>query len=435
MLFDLILIVSVFMGVYYFRFGYVSSDILLFPALWLIALFVLCSFYIFGTYELDTGDSALRVMSKTGMAILVGLAIIVVINYLFANVREGLFGRGVLIGSFFIFGVIAVIYRIPFVHFFNSFRAELSWLLMVEDKDLDYIRQDIQRRGLTGQITVLTKTGAGCQGNWESIDILLNKRWSGVICALSPEVLAGPIGQTLMKAKLIGHNIIAMSKFSEQHWGAVLVHLLNPEWFIAADSFNLVHHPAGLRLKRLTDISLSTILLLVTWPLMIICMAGIAISRGPIIYTQIRTGKDGRPFKIFKFRSMVENAELNGVQWAQKNDARVTKWGKFMRLSRLDELPQLFNVFKGDMSFVGPRPERPELDQLFEPQIPYYRLRNLVRPGITGWAQVCYPYGASVEDAREKLQYDLYYIKYFSFTLDFIIILRTIRVVLFRQGR
>lgn len=155
---------------------------------------------------------------------------------------------------------------------------------------------------------------------------------------------------------------------------------------------------------------------------------------GPILYRQERVGKDGRIFEIIKFRTMVPRAEKNGAQWAKKNDPRVTKFGKILRVTRLDELPQLWNVLRGDMSFIGPRPERPEFVETLSKRIPHYNLRHLIRPGLSGWAQVNYPYGASEEDAWRKLRYDLYYLKNRSLLLDVEIVLKTIRVVISRKG-
>ncbi|MBV2167562.1 MAG: exopolysaccharide biosynthesis polyprenyl glycosylphosphotransferase [Bdellovibrio sp.] len=437
MLFDLMMLIFVIAGVYFFRFGHVSHELLLIPALWFIVFLLLVSLYVFGTYDLDTQASRFQMLTRTMLAILIGLVGVVVFNYAFAQDREGLFGRGVLIGSLVVFGGLAILYRLATVQFFNGFRSEFNWLLLIDDKNLQFFESDLGRRGLLGHITFLTEKGCGGGGgSWFELDAYLNRRWSGVICALDPQSLGSDVGQTLMRAKLAGHNVMGLSQFYELHWSKVPVYFLGPEWFIAAESFNLVHHPVGLRIKRLGDLFFSIILLSVFWPVMLFVACAIYLeSSGPIIYKQVRTGKDGRLFTIYKFRSMVNNAEKNGAQWAQANDSRMTRIGRFLRLTRLDELPQLFNVFKGDMSFIGPRPERPEFNEMLAPLIPYYNLRQLVRPGITGWAQVCYPYGASIEDAREKLQYDLFYIKYYSFLLDLIILLRTVRVVLMSKGR
>jgi lipopolysaccharide/colanic/teichoic acid biosynthesis glycosyltransferase len=157
-------------------------------------------------------------------------------------------------------------------------------------------------------------------------------------------------------------------------------------------------------------------------------------SKGPVLFIQKRMGKDEQVFHLIKLRSMHENAEMNGPVWADQNDSRMTKVGKWIRCFRIDEIPQLWNILRGEMSFIGPRPERPEFISMLEKQIPYYYLRHAVKPGLTGWAQVHYPYGASLEDAEIKLEYDLYYLKNMSLFLDFQIFLKTIGVILFRQG-
>jgi exopolysaccharide biosynthesis polyprenyl glycosylphosphotransferase len=187
--------------------------------------------------------------------------------------------------------------------------------------------------------------------------------------------------------------------------------------------------------QRLTDIVLSLALLVLTLPLMLLTAAVIRLdSRGPVLYRQVRVGLHGRPFTVLKFRSMRTDAEARGPVWAMQRDPRVTRIGSFMRLTRIDELPQLINVLRGEMSFIGPRPERPHFVEQLERVLPFYRDRALVKPGLTGWAQVNYPYGASVEDARAKLSYDLYYVKHRSLLLDLLILVATVRVVLFQRG-
>jgi sugar transferase (PEP-CTERM system associated) len=188
--------------------------------------------------------------------------------------------------------------------------------------------------------------------------------------------------------------------------------------------------------KRVFDLIVSLMLLAATSPIMLITAILIKLeSHGPVFYRQERVGQHGRPFSIFKFRSMRTDAEKDGrPQWARKNDDRITGVGRFIRRTRIDELPQVFNVFMGEMSFVGPRPERPYFVADLNRQIPYYGVRHTVKPGITGWAQVRYPYGASIEDALEKLQYDLYYVKNHSLFLDLMILTQTAQVVLLGKG-
>ncbi|NWG72387.1 MAG: exopolysaccharide biosynthesis polyprenyl glycosylphosphotransferase [Parvularculaceae bacterium] len=195
-------------------------------------------------------------------------------------------------------------------------------------------------------------------------------------------------------------------------------------------------HAAGGAGKRVFDILAATALLVFLAPLILLVALAIKLdSPGPVLYRQQRIGRGGRPFEILKFRSMTVDAEKDGVAaWAAKDDRRVTRVGRFIRKLRIDEFPQAINVIRGDMSFVGPRPERPEFVRLLEREIPNYHLRHVVRPGITGWAQVKYEYGASVEDARIKMQYDIYYLEHFSLWRDFLILLMTVRVALFGIG-
>jgi exopolysaccharide biosynthesis polyprenyl glycosylphosphotransferase len=190
--------------------------------------------------------------------------------------------------------------------------------------------------------------------------------------------------------------------------------------------------------KRWFDICASFILLMGTWPIMLITAVAIWLEDGfkaPVFFSQERVGLNGKAFRVLKFRSMSVDAEGDGkARWASKNDSRVTRVGSFIRRTRIDELPQIFNVLSGDMAFIGPRPERPEFVKQLAKKIPYYNSRHSVKPGITGWAQLCYPYGASEEDARQKLQYDLYYVKNQSLFLDFMVTFSTVEVVLFGKG-
>jgi sugar transferase (PEP-CTERM system associated) len=214
-----------------------------------------------------------------------------------------------------------------------------------------------------------------------------------------------------------------------------MLDLLQPSWLIFSDGFRY----GWLRVitKRMFDIGASGALLFFAWPVMVLAALAIVIEsggRGPIFYRQVRVGENWRLFQLIKFRSRRVDAESNGPQWATKNDSRVTRVGAFMRKTRIDELPQLFNVLKGDMSFVGPRPERPMFVEQLSQNIPFYSERHRVKPGVTGWAQICYPYGASEEDAQQKLQYDLYYVKNYSLFLDLLILLQTAEVILWGRG-
>ena len=239
----------------------------------------------------------------------------------------------------------------------------------------------------------------------------------------------------LMDCKLSGIDVIDLQTFFEREVGKIKLDALNPSWLIFSDGFSQSQFQNTL--KRSFDIAISLLLLLITWPAMLFVALAIFVEeglKGPILYRQVRVGRHWKLFNVYKFRSMRVDAEKGGAQWAQKKDPRVTRVGEFIRKVRLDELPQIFNVLKGDMSFVGPRPERPEFVTQLSEQIPYYAERHRVKPGITGWAQVCYPYGASERDSIEKLQYDLYYIKNYTLFLDFVVILQTAHEVLWGKG-
>ncbi len=238
----------------------------------------------------------------------------------------------------------------------------------------------------------------------------------------------------LLECKLAGIEIVDLPSFFERETGQIQIESLNPSWMIFSDGFQ--RSSVKDMAKRFFDIVSSSVLLLTTLPVFLITALFIWIESGsPVLYRQERVGEYGRIFKVLKFRSMRHNAEPDGVpQWAGKQDDRITRFGKIMRKLRIDELPQVFNVLKGDMSFVGPRPERPYFVQELTKKISYYSSRHTVRPGITGWAQIRYSYGASVEDALQKLQYDLYYVKNHSLFLDLIILLQTMQVILFGKG-
>lgn len=240
----------------------------------------------------------------------------------------------------------------------------------------------------------------------------------------------------LMECRIDGIEVCDIQLFMEREACKIDVDLLRPSWIVFADGFNT--SPTRALTKRSFDLLSSLLLLSVTWPFMLIAaLAILAEDRfsAPIFYLQERVGLNGKPFNVIKFRSMRVDAEQGGeAKWALKNDPRVTRVGAVLRSFRVDELPQLFNVLRGDMSFVGPRPERPQLVTEIASAVPYYEQRHRVKPGITGWAQLCYPYGASVEDAKEKLQFDLYYLKNHSTLLDLIILLQTVEVVLVGDG-
>ncbi len=239
--------------------------------------------------------------------------------------------------------------------------------------------------------------------------------------------------QQLMDCKFLGFPVEYGINFYEKLAGKILVEKVNPDWFIFSDGFKKGRLQTFI--KQLIDFFLAIVGLIVTLPITIVSAIIIRLeSPGPIFYRQERVGLHGKSFKVIKFRSMRSDAEKDGPVWAMENDTRVTRFGGFIRKVRIDELPQMLNVLMGEMSFVGPRPERPVFVDELSKTIPYYSVRHNVMPGISGWAQICYPYGASEEDALRKLEYDLYYIKYMSGRMDLWVIFQTVKIVLFRKG-
>jgi sugar transferase (PEP-CTERM system associated) len=275
--------------------------------------------------------------------------------------------------------------------------------------------------------------GARIQTGFDTMAEYCGSHADRIIVALDEKRGKLPI-KPLMELRLSGVEIEDATSFFERTSGKIAVETMLPSWLIFSDGFRT----SSMRIaaKRLTDVALSSLMLLFTAPLMLLVAAAIRVdSHGRALYRQRRMGLNGREFDILKFRSMVQDAEKHsGPTWAGQNDARITRVGRVIRTLRIDELPQLINVLKGEMSFVGPRPERRHFVEQLENEIPYYRLRMTVRPGITGWAQVQYGYGATVEDSLEKLKFDLFYIKNCNLLFDLWIVLRTIKVVLLGSG-
>ena len=253
-----------------------------------------------------------------------------------------------------------------------------------------------------------------------------------IVVALDDRRKGIPIHE-ILDCKMHGFQIVEEATFLERQLGKIRLDALRPSAMIFADGFGVVLRQTE---KRIIDVVLASSLLLLVLPLIAVTALTIALeSSGPVLYRQRRVGLRGEAFEVLKFRSMKQDAEVDGQPvWARRDDDRITKIGQIIRKFRIDELPQLLNVLKGEMSFVGPRPERPEFVAELSQAIPYYDLRHHVKPGITGWAQVSYPYGSSINDSREKLQYDLYYLKNYSLFLDLNILLQTVQVILRGTG-
>jgi exopolysaccharide biosynthesis polyprenyl glycosylphosphotransferase len=383
--------------------------------------------YVFGQYDIELQDQTRKTLQRNLAALGVSALLIVFVNYFGAKERSGVFGRGVLAGSLLVFGVYVQLSRAWIAAGLRSAEHFFKWVFIADPETRRQVEKDISSAKLPLPIDWQSNTRAA---EWlREADHLM-----GVVFSTKdrePQII-----DTLMSIRLQGLPVFDLIEFYENQFRKIPVFFLSSDFFSFSKGFNLLGNPLLQRLKRLSDILIALLILIPALPVMALVALLIRMeSSGPALFRQVRTGKDGRNFTLVKFRSMRTDAEAQGAQWAQVNDSRVTRLGRFLRKSRLDELPQLWNILKGEMSFVGPRPERPEFNQQLEKEIPFYQLRHLVRPGLTGWAQVHYPYGASIEDSYQKLQFDLYYVKNFSLILDLQIILKTIRVVVLGQGR
>jgi exopolysaccharide biosynthesis polyprenyl glycosylphosphotransferase len=408
-----------------------------------LGLLLLCM-YVLDAYVLERQVSGMRPPARAMFG--VGVAGVLTGATAYAGAFWGsdpTFGRGVFPVAFAAQALWSPLWRLGLAGWLRQQSQRIRWLVIGCGEPAASLYEDFVRSGMQGEMMFIRddespqgeSTLLASLGGLEDLERIGAGPWSGVIVATA-EPVPESLVYRLMALRFRGVRVYGLADFYEQLWFKVPVLHTRGGWLVFAHGFDLLHNPLGLRIKRLVDIALAMSLLILASPLMLSIALLVKLeSRGPAIFRQDRTGLDGHEFKILKFRSMTHDAERDGPQWTQKSDPRVTRLGRWMRLLHLDELPQLVNVLRGEMSFIGPRPERPVFNAMLEEKIPLYNLRHLVRPGITGWAQVMYPYGASVEDAREKLQYDLYYIKNYSVLLDIGIMFKTLRVVVLGKGR
>jgi sugar transferase (PEP-CTERM system associated) len=400
--------------------------------------------YVLDCYSVETQVAGMPAAPRTLVAVLLGAIVTAAVIYASGLWGSGnsTVGRGVMPVAYFVFALWAPVWRLYASRYQRQQTGKARWLVAGTGEKAARLYRDFQKAHAEAELSFLSDSSPnhdnalpGVVGTMDDLDTVLNQDWSGVIVApMSP--LSETLIQKLMKTRFSGLRVYDLADFYEQRWFKVPVMHTQRGWLLFAHGFDLLHSALALRLKRLLDIAVSVVLLIVCMPIMLIIAVAVRLeSRGPALFRQTRTGLNGKEFEILKFRSMVVDAEKAGPQWTSARDPRVTKVGRLLRVLRLDELPQLINVIKGEMSFIGPRPERPVFIRELEKKIPFYDLRQLVRPGITGWAQVMYAYGASMDDALEKLQYDLYYIKNYSLLLDFAILLKTLRVVMLGRGR
>lgn len=394
-----------------------------------------------GLYERRTRDGFEGLLLRTIASFALSLVPLSVIFYLTPTLY---LGRGALVIAYSIALIVVVFTRAVFFRLGDQVSLKRRVLILGTGNKAAMITKYRRSTDMRG----LHIYGFARMGDTEDVvdpnrivnientlkDFVLEKDIDEIVVAVDDRRRALPVHE-ILDCKMSGVAVVDLLTFFERELGKIKLAILNPSWMFLSDGFQ--GGLARIYVKRLFDIALSLLLLPILIPFMILVSIAIYIEsgfKGPILYRQVRVGEGGKHFHIVKFRSMQEDAEKDGAKWATKNDSRITHVGGVIRKIRLDELPQIFNVLRGEMSFVGPRPERPEFVTQLAKTIPYYEERHRVKPGLTGWAQVSYQYGASEEDAFEKLQYDLYYVKNYSLLLDLMILVQTVEVVLMGKG-
>jgi len=442
----LILLASVYLAAW-FRFDNFLSDALkvgsLLPRALLFSILVTLSMTALGVYQARTREGMSGVMLRTGVSYFLAATALSFIFYLFPALY---LGRGVFILA-------------TFISFFSVFVVRIMLARLIDDQLLkrrvlvlgagrraklieDRMHETQGERGfvLCGFIAVpeedvevepgrIVPFGSG-----NLLQLAEQYDVDELVVAIDDRRRYFPMKE-LLDCKMGGIDVLDIINFFEREGGQIEVGLLHPSWLVFSDGF--MYGASRAAFERGFDILASTFLLLLSWPVMLGTVLAIWWEEGigaEIFYRQKRVGLNENPFFVYKFRSMRVDAEKSGAQWASSSDDRITRVGRFIRKYRIDELPQMLNVLKGDMGFVGPRPERPEFVTQLVQTIPFYADRHRVKPGITGWAQLRYPYGASEEDAKMKLKYDLYYVKNHSLMLDLLILIQTVEVVLFGKG-
>jgi sugar transferase (PEP-CTERM system associated) len=410
-------------------------------ALVFVAILQICLYYS-DCYDLRVVRKLDVRLASLGQAIGAGSILLAVVYYVFptTTVGRGVFLIGTLLAAFFTLATRVVMDRVwrvtPKQNILILGTAGLARTVAEEFEnrdDLDaHVAGFVPERN-TPDMPATLRGVAVLNGIEDLEEITRRHHISRIIVAIEERRGSMPVRE-LVRFRINGIRVEEASSTLAALTGRVWLSTVRPSWFVFGDGFRRSH--TNLAFKRMLDLIASIFGLIVCLPVMaLVAMAVRLDSRGPVIFRQTRIGLNGRSFELFKFRSMREDAEeAGGAQWAQENDPRVTRVGNILRRCRLDELPQFINVIRGDMSFVGPRPERPVFVEQLRREIAYYDERHSVRPGITGWAQVQYQYGSSIEDAFRKLEYDLFYLQNMSVSFDLGIILRTIRIVLSGRG-
>lgn len=411
------------------------------PKALMFAVTIWVSMTAMGLHTRNLVDDFASVMIRIALSFFLGFLGSTLIFYIYPELflGRGVFGFSLLVAFFGILITRTIYLKIDNNHVFK--RRILVMGAGDKGRILMDHEQDAMRRGqeIVGYVDIdqspaKVPEDRCIEVETSLLDLCLALEVDEIVLAMDDRRQGFPVSG-LLECKMKGIFVRDIVYFLERVTGHIELEALHPSVMIFSSGFTKAVSPGGS--KRLLDVTASLVLLILASPVMVVTAVAIWLSsfgRDPVFYGQVRVGLCDGPFRVLKFRSMKTDAEKDGAQFAKKRDSRVTLIGRFIRTTRIDELPQLINVLRGDMSFVGPRPERPEFVLGYQQTIPHYGLRHTVKPGITGWAQICYPYGETDEDTRNKVQYDLYYIKNYSLFLDMTILFQTMQVVLFGQG-
>jgi len=401
--------------------------------IWGIVLITVVTLYIMDVYRTEMPITRARLPLQTFLAVPVAAVLTALFVYaLGVDSFLSIFGRGVMPIAFFVFSLWAASLRWWLTRVNQQYGDKLHWFLLMDADMANRLQADLDDK-LAGesQYVDIKDVPAALACFPAGLDV---KRYAVIVGDMSK--LDDALVQHISDLRFRGMKVSSYSAFYERYWSRIPVMQLSKAWFLQASGFERINDRVGLRFQRVLDVLVSFFGMLILSPLLVLLALTVRLSSpGAVIYKQQRVGLNGRLFTLYKFRSMVADAERDGPVWSQENDPRVTPFGKFLRATRFDELPQLLNIFNGQMSLIGPRPERPEFVAQLSERIPHYELRHLVAPGLTGWAQVMYSYTSTVSEAARKLEYDLYYIKNHSIQLDFAILIKTVIMVLRRMGR
>lgn len=397
----------------------------------IIYLIWLAVFYIDGLYDLTVARNNIKFYSTIFQVLVINTGLAIAFFYFIPYF--GIAPKTNLFVNLIIFTLLFAIWRQLYNHSLKLSALTNNILIIGENKEINQIKEIIRSNPQLGYHVAQQIRVSDIQTPFDLLETATQKNIKTIVTAIDPHQ-DSKLVRSLYQCLPLKISFSDLPSFYEKILGKVPVSSIGEIWFLE----NLTESQKNYyeAIKRFVDIGAAIILGLISLPFYPIVALVIKIDNsGPVFYKQRRIGLDGQIFNVIKFRSMVQEAEKSGAQWANQQDRRVTRIGRFMRKARIDELPQIWNVLLGQMSFIGPRPERIEFVQQLEKEIPYYQIRHIVRPGLTGWAQVNFHYGASVEDSIEKLQYELYYIKHRSLILDLSILLKTINIVLRGKGQ